>query len=154
MYNSVNPGCKAHPQSEPLRGGRGGRVTTVRRMGVAIVAIVAATSLAAQPAAAELHDQTGTIKAAKRVSFDDLDITRPSDLSALKQRVRKAARDVCAPDKRSQDARFVRYSKCFKKTYAQGVRQIERAVAYAREKGRHAENYRQGTPPAASVGRK
>ena len=64
-----------------------------RRLSAAVLGSVMAASLAALPVAAAVNDNPPR----ERVTFGDLDISRPPGAAALYNRIRSAAVKVCAP---------------------------------------------------------
>lgn len=105
----------------------------------AVMALFAATVLVAVPASAMRQAASVAAQPTRFVGYDDLDLTRPAGVAALVQRTKKAARAVCRMQAKAAKRSYARPSTCIRKTFAESVRQIDRAVARAQDRARYAE---------------
>lgn len=140
MYLESPSTLSQHPRA----GNRRQRSLRRARFVIAIMAIIAsfvATILLSEPASAMQHAASPTAQPTKIVEYDDLDLTRPAGVALLIQRTKRAARAVCRMQAKAANHPYARSPSCFRKTFAHGVRQIDRAVARAQDRAQDGARY-------------
>lgn len=78
------------------------------------------------------------ITVSRKVNYHDLDLTKPTDVSVLEQRVKQSAEDVCKElDRRYTSSDWKRIDEerfCARDVYASGLAEIKMLTAAARAK--------------------
>jgi UrcA family protein len=78
------------------------------------------------------HSETATDQVTVSVRYDDLDISRPAGVQALRQRIHAAARSVCGVEPSASDlSRAFLYHRCVTQAEQSAADKLARAVSDA-----------------------
>jgi UrcA family protein len=102
------------------------KTTIQTRLGTAMCLAYAATILCSlQPLAARAAEESPPTQ---RVSFADLDISKPAGAQTLYRRIKAAARQVCQPSVASQRGMSVMEQRCIKQAVDNAVKNVNSAA--------------------------